>query len=141
MIFSRIAVLSLLLALLLGCTKAEPPLDSNGYTPQQVLLTTYIAIVEGRLDDAKANFSPTFIETMITKNNSTFAEYCKNIEGWQVEWLKTKLMGNDYNDELWRVKVIPDEGKGKENRPGIVQDLALIDGQWKVVFWGNYPKS
>ncbi len=50
-------------------------------------------------------------------------------------------MGNDYNDDLWRVKIIPDEGEGAGNRPGIVHDLYRIDGKWEIVFWNHYPKT
>ena len=127
--------------LIFGCSENKPAVDSNGKTPQQVLMETYTLVLEGKYDEAKNNFSPAFIEELITKNNSTFAEYVSNTEGWKVEWLKTKLVGNDYNDNLWRVKIIPDEGKGANNGPGIVQDLYLIDGAWKIVFWNHYPKS
>ena len=65
----------------------------------------------------------------------------RSTEGWQASRLTTGLVGNDYNDDLWRVKIIPDEGKGKNNGPGIVQDLYMIDGVWKIVFWNHYPKS
>ena len=134
------AVLTIAL-LIFGCSESKPPVDSNGNTPQQVLMETYTLILNGKYDQAQNNFSPEFIEELITKNNSTFTEYCSNTDGWKVEWLKTKLVGNDYNDNMWRVKIIPDEGKGAENRPGIVQDLYLIDGVWKIVFWNHYPKT
>ena len=126
---------------LLGCSVKEPPRDSSGKTPQQVLMDTYVLILEGKYEDAKNNFSPEFIEEFVTKKNITFVEYCGNTKGWKSEWLKTKLVGNDYNDELWRVKIIPDEGKGSENSPGIVQDLYIIDSVWKIAFWNHYPKS
>ncbi len=128
------------LALLLGCSE-KPPADSQGRTPQQVLLETYELILDGQYARAQENFSPQFIQTLITNNNSTFVDYCGNIKGWRSDWLKTKLIGNDYNDNLWRVKLIPDEGKGKHNRPGIVHDLYMVDGKWTIVFWGHYPKT
>ncbi len=126
---------------LAGCSVNEPPSDLNGKTPQQVLMDTYVLILDGKYAEAQKSFSPEFVETMITKNNMTFDEYCRNTNGWKVEWLKTERVGNKYNDEMWRVKIIPDEGKGNENGPGIVQDLYLIDGAWKIVFWNHYPKS
>lgn len=128
-------------ALLASCSPTEAPVDSTGKTPQQVMMETYTMILEGKYTEAEKNFSPQFIEELITKNNSTFVEYCGNTTGWQISWLKTKVVGNDYNDKLWRVKIIPDEGKGKDNGPGIVQDLYIIDGKWQIVFWGHYPKS
>lgn len=134
-------VLLVAVPFLAGCSEDKPPLDANGKRPEQVLMDTYVLILNDEYEAAKSNFSPEFIEELITKNNSTFGEYTRNTEGWKVEWLKTKLVGNDYNDNLWRVKIIPDEGKGANNRPGIVQDLYLIDGVWKIVFWNHYPKS
>ena len=128
------------LALLLGCSE-KPPVDAQGKTPQQVLMETYNLILDGQYAQAQQAFSPQFIQALITDNNLTFVDYCGNIKGWQPEWMKTKLMGNDYNDDVWRVKLIPDEGKGKENRPGIVHDMHIVDGKWTIVFWGHYPKT
>ena len=104
-------------------------------------MDSYVLILERKHAEAEKNFSPAFIEELITSKNTTFVEYCSMTDGWKVEWLKTKLMGNEYNDDVWRVMIIPDEGKGKENRAGIVQDLSMIDDVWKIVFWGHYPKS
>ncbi len=126
---------------LMACSVKEPPKDSNGKTPQQVIMDTYLLILKGKYAEAQNNFSPEFIKEFVTTKNTTFVEYASNTNGWKVEWLKTKLVGNKYNDEMWRVKIIPDEGKGNRNGPGIVQDLYLIDGVWKIVFWNHYPKS
>ena len=105
-------------------------------------METYVLILNEKYEEAKNNFSPEFIETIVTKNNPTFVEYArKYTKNWKVEWLKTKLVGNNYNDNVWRVKIIPDEGKGALNGPGIVQDFYIIDGAWKIVFWGDYPES
>ncbi len=124
-----------------GCGATDAPKDSNGKTPQQVMMETYQLILEGKYEEAEANFSAEFIEEFITTKNTTFVDYSNTTNGWKREWLKTKLIGNDYNDNIWRVKIIPDEGKGKDNGPGIVQDFYLIDGVWKIVFWNHYPKS
>lgn len=105
------------------------------------MMETYVQILEGKYEEAQNNFSPAFIEEFVTTKDTTFVEYCSMTKGWKVEWLKTKLMGNDYNDDVWRVKIIPDEGKGNMNGPGIVQDFYIIDGAWKIVFWGHYSKS
>ena len=128
-------------AFLAACGPGEPPLDANGQTPEQVLLETYVQIVEGNFDQARNHFSPQFIDEFVTSKSQTFEQYCSNTAGWKTEWLKTKLVGNDYNDDIWRAKVIPDEGKGAENGPGIVHDFHLIDGVWKIVYWNHYPKS
>ena len=132
--------LLVVLTLLLGCSE-KPPADAQGRTPQQVLMETYNLILDGQYALAQENFSPKFIETLITNNNSTFVDYCANTKGWRPDWMRTKVMGNDYNDDIWRVKLIPDEGKGKHNRPGIVHDMAIVDGKWTIVFWGHYPKT
>ena len=124
-----------------GCGTPEAPLDKNGNKPSDVLLTAYTAVVNKDFDSAKLHFSDAFIKELITDKNISFEKYCENATNWQVSWLKTKPMGNDYNDNVWRAKIIPDEGKGAENGPGIVHDFHLIDGVWKVVFWGHYPKS
>lgn len=131
---------------LIGCSTKEAPLDSNGKTPQQVLLETYVLITEGKYDKAELNFSPKYIKDFITGRNLTFIQFHSNKQGidtrgWDVKWLKTSLKGNDYNKNVWRVKLVVDEGKGANNRPGVVHDLHLIDGVWKIVFWGDYPKS
>ena len=137
----RTLIAVVLTTMFIGCTTKEAPRDSQGKTPQQVLLETYTLILEGKDSEAESNFSPEFIEELITKNESTFIEYCSNTKGWKADWLKTKIMGNDYNDNVWRVKIIPDEGKGSHNGPGIVQDFSIVNGVWKVVFWGHYKKS
>ena len=81
--------------LLTGCSVKEAPTDSNGKTPQQVLMETYVLIVEGKHDEAKNHFSAEFIKEFVTDKNMTFADYCSNTKGWKVEWLKTKVVGND----------------------------------------------
>ena len=131
---------------LIGCSEKEAPQDSNGKTPQQVLLETYTLIAESQFDKAKENFSPKYIKDFMTSKNMTFIEFHSNEQGidtrgWDVKWLKTNLVGNDYNDNVWRAKLIVDEGKGAHNRPGVVHDFHIIDGVWKIVFWGDYPKS
>jgi len=130
-----------LIVFLNSCGTKNAPLDDNGKSPEQVMMETYQLIIDGDYEAAIKNFSPEYIKEFLTDKNITFEEYCKQAEGWQKEWLRTELVGNDYNENIWRVKIIPDEGKGKENRPGIVQDLHMIDGSWKIVFWNHYPKS
>lgn len=126
---------------IVGCGTAQPPLDSQNRTPEQVMIATYTSILEDHYDEAIRNFSHEFITEFVTSKEISFEEYCQMTAGWQVEWLNTVLVGNDYNDDVWRVKIIPDEGKGKHNGPGVVQDLHIIDGEWKIVFWGHYPRS
>ncbi|UCD68838.1 MAG: hypothetical protein JSW48_01660 [Betaproteobacteria bacterium] len=128
------------LTLLVGCAE-KPPVDSQGKTPQQVLMETYHLILDGQYARARENFSPHFIDALITNNNATFIDYCGHVKGWRSDQLKTKLMGNDYNDKLWRVKLIQDEGKGEPSRQGILHDLYIVDGKWTIVFWGHYSKS
>lgn len=137
----QIAIPIALSSLLLACSETPPPVDADGKTPDQVLLETYTMMVSGQCEEAMDKFSDAYLQKFLTDKNKSHEEYCVTTDGWQVSWLKAKNMGNDYNSELWRVKIIPDEGKGASNRPGVVHDLRIIDGQWKVVFWGDYPKS
>lgn len=125
-----------------GCGSSAPPTDSNAQLPQDIVMETYRLILSGDYAGAQENFSDEYIEEFVTSRNKTFKEYADGpTEGWKPEWLKTKLMGNKYNRDVWRVKIIPDEGKGANNGPGIVHDLHIIDGRWKIVFWGHYPKT
>ena len=137
----KLVTLFCVILLIISCSETKAPLDAHGKSPEQVLMETYIDIIYGNLDKAEQNFAPEFVKEIISDNGSTFYEYCQNTDGWRIEWLKTTLIGNEYNDNVWRVRIYPDEGKGKENRPGIVQDMHIIDGSWKVVFWNHYPKS
>ena len=132
--------------LLSSCAPAEAPQDSNGKTPQHVLLETYVHIAEGNYDKARKNFSQAYLDGFVLKNGSTFVSFHSNPKGidttgWETEWLQTELIGNDYNANVWRVQLIVDEGKGNSNRPGVVHDLHIVDEVWKIVFWGDYPKS
>ncbi|KAA3636361.1 MAG: hypothetical protein DWP97_02935 [Calditrichaeota bacterium] len=137
----KIILLIMVCALVVGCSEKKAPLDANGKSPEQVLMETYVDILYENYNKAELNFAPEYVKELITDNGSTFREYCKNTDGWKIEWLKTTLIGNDYNNDVWRVRIYPDEGKGKENRPGIVQDMHIIDGSWKIVFWNHYPES
>ena len=128
-------------ALLAGCQSAAPPPDVDGKLPQDVMLEVYTAVLEGRYADAEKRFSPAFVKTFMTDRNLSLEQYTEYTRGWKVEWLKTELVGNDYNDDLWRVRTTPDAGRGKSNPAGAVNDLYLIDGHWKVAFWDHFPKS
>ena len=128
--------------LLTGCGTPDPPTDSAGKGPDEIMLETYQLILAGNFAEAEKSFSPKFLDEFVVSKGKTFDFYCgEYTKGWKPEWLKTQVMGNDYNQDIWRVKIIPDEGKGAENRPGIVQDLILVEGAWQIVFWGHYPKS
>ena len=74
---------------LTACSTKEPPNDSNGETHYQVLMETYVLILNEKYEEAKNNFSPEFIETIVTKNNATFVEYArkytKKLEGGVVK--------------------------------------------------------
>jgi len=139
-------VLFMMMIIIVSCSKQEAPLDSNGKTPQQILLETFVLITEGKYDEAKNNYSPDYIKEFISGKDLTFVEFHTNkrgidTTGWEVKWLKSNLIGNDYNDNVWRAEIVVDEGKGSHNRPGVVHDFYLIDGVWKIVFWNHYPKK
>lgn len=134
-------LIALVAALLFGCSADRPPVDSQGRTPQQVVTETYTLILEGQYARAESNFSPKFIDSLITNNNFTFIDYCSKTRGWRPDRLKTTLVGRAHNDDLWRVKLVSDDGSGSAARSGVVHDLYLVDGKWTIVFWGDYPKT
>lgn len=140
--FSGSILVVLAMSALLGaCNADRPPVDSRGKTPQQVVKETYALILEGQYAQARSNFSAKFIQELITNNNRTFIDYCASTRGWRPDRLKTVVVGKAYNEDMWRVKLIPDEGKEKVARPGVVHDLYMINGKWTIVFWGDYPKT
>jgi len=128
-------------ALMAGCDGEQPPVDSQGKTPQQVVKETYALILQGQYDRARGNFSPKFIQELITNNNRTFIDYCASTRGWRPDRLKTKLLGKAYDEDLWHVKLIPGDDNAKTESAGVVHDLYRINGKWTIVFWGDYPKT
>lgn len=131
-----------LLALILfvtACGEQAPPLDKNDKSPDTVLLETYQLILDGKLIEAKATFDPRLLQAVLPPTNpDTFESfYQKQTAGWQRELLKTAVVGNDYSDAVWRVRIWNDDGTGSA---GAKQDLAIIDGEWRIVFWGDFPK-
>ncbi|MGD2141321.1 MAG: hypothetical protein PVH25_13055, partial [Burkholderiales bacterium] len=126
---------------LAGCITQGPPVDSLGKTPQQVLEETYTLILQGQYARAQANFSPQFIRDLITNNNSTFIEYCARTRNWRPRGLKTTLLGNSFNDNLWRIKLTAVDGKDGQDRTDIIHDLYMVDGKWTIVFWGDYQHA
>lgn len=137
----RILAMFATAALLGGCNMDRPPVDSRGMTPQQVVKETYALILEGQYAQARSNFSAKFIRELITNNNRTFIDYCASTNGWRPDRLKTKLVGKAYDQDLWRVKLIPGNGDEKVDRAGVVHDLYMINGKWTIVFWGDYPNT
>jgi len=132
--------------LLVACNKEpQAPLDSDGLTPEQVILNIFTLIIKEDFEGAKNHYSKKYIYEFMTQKNISFEDFHKNprgidTRGWQVKNLKTEALGNHYNVNVWRAGLIVDEGKGKSNPPGAVHDFYLIDGTWKVVFWGDFPK-
>ncbi|MGR8947454.1 MAG: hypothetical protein ACU84Q_05365 [Gammaproteobacteria bacterium] len=55
--------------------------------------------------------------------------------------LKTELVGNKYNPNVWPVRIRSKQGKGNENPAGAVHDLVRIDDSWLLVNWSDYPKG
>ena len=130
-----------MVALLGGCNVDRPPVDSRGKTPQQVVKETYALILAGQYALARSNFSARFIHELITNNDRTFIDYCASTKGWRPDKLKAELVGKAYDENLWRVKLIPGDDNEKADRAGVVHDLYMIDGKWTIVFWGDYPNT
>ena len=133
-----------LLVLLTGCASdAPPPVDKNGKTPDAVVVDAYRQMFAGNFESARSHFDDRLINAIFPPTNPENFEsfFKKQIVPWKMEQLKTVVEGTPYNDNVWRVNINIDAGKGKNNPGGAVHDLALIDGAWKFVFWGDYPKS
>lgn len=138
------SLLALFLAfILMGCSQTPPPTDSAGSTPEAAVMTAYKLMFAGDYEAAEALFDKRLTAAIFT---STYPEnfegfYKKQIEPWTQANLKTELIGNKYNPDVWRVSIWSEDGKGKENHPGAVHDLAQIDGKWFFVNWSDYPKG
>lgn len=126
----------------LGCSSPPPPTDSAGNSPEATLKTAYELILAGDFADAEKHFDERLIKAVLppTHPDDFTSFYKKQTENWKAERLQTELKGNDYNDNVWRVRIWSEEGRGKDNTPGAMQDLAQINGVWKIVFWGDYEK-
>ncbi len=129
-----------LFLLVTACSEQAPPLDKNGKSPDTVLLETYQLILNGKLNEAKVAFDPRLLQAVLPPTNpDTFESfYEKQTADWKRELLKTAVVGNDYSDAVWRVRIWNDDGTGSA---GAKQDLAIIDGEWKIVLWSDFSKS
>ena len=138
-VLTRFIPAVLVLMLVAACGNEPPPTDAQGQSPDDVLLATYLKILGGDLAAAKQAFDPRLLKAVLPPTNpDTFESfYQKQTADWQPGLLRTKIVGNDYSAQVWRVRIWSDDGSGSA---GAVQDLALIDGEWKIVFWGDYPK-
>lgn len=145
---SILALLGITFIFTAGCSKEQPPLDSNGKTPQQALIDTYTLMIEGKYEEAEKGFEPDFIETFATKKGKTFEEYCQErVDKWPVEGLTAEIndhFRNKFNPEMWLVNIKPviTDPSVDENDPQRFarnEDLLIIDGAWKIVFGNDHP--
>ena len=127
-----------------ACGKnAPPPTDSAGQTPEQVVMKAYEFMFSGDFEGAKALFDERLIKAIFppTHPQGFTGHYQEQIEPWTLANLKTKIIGNNYNDDVWRVRIWSEDGKGAENPAGAQHDLAIINGRWLLVNWSDFPKS
>ncbi len=138
----NLLALSLTLTLI-ACSQTPPPTDNTGNTPEAVVLNAYTLMFEGNYDAAEALFDKRLTASIFTPTHPENFEsfYTKQIEPWTQANLRTKLIGNKYNPNVWRVRIWSEDGRGDENHPGAVHDLAQIDGKWFFVNWSDYPKG
>lgn len=124
--------------LIIGCAKTLAPFDNNNDSPDTVLKKAYEHILAGDLQTAETFFDQRLLKAVLPPTHpDTFESfYKKQTEGWTSADLHTEIFGNDYNPAVWRVRIGPADG-----RSGAVHDLAQIDGQWKIVYWGDWPKG
>jgi len=143
----KIKILMVVILFLSACNEVkQAPLDTQGLTPEQVMFKIFVLITKGYYEEAETHYSKQYINEFMTKKNISFKEYHENsrgidTRGWLQQTLRTEPVGNNYNKDVWRVNLNVDEGKGKSNPVGVVHDFYLINGFWKVVFWGDYPRT
>ena len=130
-------ILIALLALI-GCAQEPPPVDSEGNPPNLKLKAAYQHLLAGDFATARTYFDDRLIAAVLPPSHpDTFESfYQKQVAEWTQHDLNTEIQGNEHNSKVWRVRIGPNDG-----RPGAVHDLAQIDGHWKIVYWGDYPKE
>ena len=126
-----------------ACGKVAPPVDSAQQTPEQVVMKTYELMFKGDFEAAKAMFDQRLLNAVFpsTHPQGFAGHYQEQIAPWTQANLQTKVIGNDYNKEVWRARVWSEDDKGAEDPAGAQHDLAIIDGRWLLVNWSDFPKN
>lgn len=115
--------------------RAPEPVDRHGQSAQEFVRSTYLAMVENRYDGVRARFNPPYLE-YIERNGGTLEGFFEpRIAAWRADLLDVKAMSKRVRDDMPRIKAYQDDGQG---RPGMVNDVMLIDGRWMYVLWSNF---
>ncbi len=104
------------------------------------MMIAYEAAMTGDWQPMQILVSPSYLEA-INPNDLPFEtamDQYETLSTWTRTNLRTQLVGNDIHPEMWRVRIYSDDGLGASNPAGIVHDLVMIDGEWRIVFWGDY---
>lgn len=140
-LFSKIVTLVVTSLLLVSCTQEPPPKDKNGDLPQDVLLKVYDLMKSKKYDEAQKYYSPTYIKELVTDHKRSFQEYAeKEVLNYITGKATCEKINNSYHDQKWEITLKMVNPAVKKYIPGRVCNLAIQDGEWKIVLWTEYKK-
>ena len=136
----QLIVLRLLIFAILffvSCGSKKPQADSKGNLPQDIALKAFKLIDEEKYDEAEKYFSKKYIKGLITDHDRTFKGSGK---GLMVEYRKgTPSIGeiqlSRQSEILWIIPLDIRNPKTNEFINGWALDMAILDGEWKIVTW------
>jgi len=111
------------------------PVDRHGQTAREFVHSTYVAMVENRYEEIRDRFNPPYLQYIERDSGSLEGFFEAKIGTWRVDLLDVTAMRKQVRDDMPRVKAYQADGEG---RPGMVNDLMLIDGRWTYVLWSNF---
>ena len=114
---------------------ASKAVDANGQTAPEFVRSTYLAMVENRYADVQARFNAPYLQYIEGEGGSLEGFFEPHVGAWRADRLAVKPMRKQVRPDMYRIKAFQDDGTG---RPGVVNDVMLIDGQWTYVLWSNF---
>ena len=111
------------------------PVDRHGQTAREFVRSTYLAMVENRYDEVRDRFNPPYLLYIERDSGSIEGFFEPKIGTWRADLLDVVAMSRQVRDDMPRVKAYQADGQG---RPGVVNDLMLVDGRWTYVLWSNF---
>ncbi len=119
-----------------GPVAAPPgPVDRHGQTAREFVHATYLAMIENRYDEVRDRFNPPYLQYIERDSGSLEGFFEPRIGAWRADLLDVAAMRKQVRDDMPRVKAYQADGEG---RPGMVNDVMLIDGRWTYVLWSNF---
>ena len=82
-------------------------------------------------------FNPPYLQFIERDSDSLQSFFESRIGAWRVDLLATTRMDKQVRSDMPRIKVFQDD---KQGRPGVVNDLMLINEKWTYVLWSNFQK-